>query len=478
MKKIVLVSGNFNVIHPGHLRLLKFAKECGNWLVVAVSSDRNSGSGSIVPEELRLDGVRAHSLVDEAFIWDKPIERLIEKIKPDIIVKGKEHEGKVNPELGSLQKYGGRLIFSSGETVFSSVDLLRSEFLARELTSIKHPKDFIERHSLNIDELCNTIMNFSKIQVCVLGDLIVDEYITCDALGMSQEDPTIVVTPVDSCRFLGGAGIVAAHAAGLGAKVSFATVSGNDEGYFYAKSKLSDYKVDAKFILDETRPTTLKQRFRSKGKTLLRVSHLHQDSISVELQEQFFEQVKKLLVNCNLLIFSDFNYGCLPQSLVKRIIIEARAHNIMMVADSQSSSQMGDISRYSGMDLIASTEREARISTRNNEDGLAILVEKIRAQTMSKNLILKLGEEGAIIHTHSPNNESAWQTDKIEALNGLPQDPAGAGDAMLTTASLSLACGANIWLSAYLASVSAAIQVSRMGNVPITSNDLLGELKK
>jgi sugar/nucleoside kinase (ribokinase family) len=114
------------------------------------------------------------------------------------------------------------------------------------------------------------------------------------------------------------------------------------------------------------------------------------------------------------------------------------------------------------------------------QTGKYVLLHHLRDGFGPRRLIdlIKLGEEGAIIHTDSPKNGSAWQTDKIEALNGLPQDPAGAGDAMLTTAALSLVCGASIWLSAYLASVSAAIQVSRMGNVPITSNDLLIELKK
>ena len=54
----------------------------------------------------------------------------------------------------------------------------------------------------------------------IIGDLIIDEYINCDPLGMSQEDPTLVVTPVESKKFIGGAGIVASHAASLGAKTS------------------------------------------------------------------------------------------------------------------------------------------------------------------------------------------------------------------------------------------------------------------
>jgi rfaE bifunctional protein kinase chain/domain len=326
--------------------------------------------------------------------------------------------------------------------------------------------------------MVDIINKFSGLNICVVGDLIVDEYIACDPLGMSQEDPTIVVTPVHTSKFIGGAGIVAAHAAGLGAKVSYVTVSGDDDTYLYAKSKLLEYGVNAEIFIDETRPTTLKQRYRSKGKTLLRVSHLHQGSISSELQNQLYEKVRECLDNCSLLIFSDFNYGCLPQPLVNRIIHEAKTRQIMLVADSQSSSQAGDIGRFIGMNLITPTEREARISTRNYVDGLVILAEKTRLQSGAKNIILKMGEEGALIHTQVTKGGENWHTDQIEALNRAPKDPAGAGDSMLTVASLGLACGASIWLSTYLASVAAAIQVGRVGNMPITAKELLREVAK
>lgn len=478
MIRQILVSGNFNIIHPGHLRLLRFAKECGTKLIVAVNSDRIAGQDAMVPQELRLDGVKSNTLVDEAFVWDGSVVDLIEHVKPDIVVKGREYEGLPNLESEPLSKYGGKLIFSSGESIFSTVELLRAEFLNNKFSPIRHPRDFLSRHSLDRGEMLNVVKSFSKIKVCVVGDLIVDEYISCDPLGMSQEDPTIVVTPVHASKFIGGAGIVAAHAAGLGATVSYVTISGNDDASLFAKSKLGEYGVSAQIITDETRPTTLKQRYRSKGKTLLRVSHLHQGAISIELQNQFYEIVKARLSDCRLLIFSDFNYGCLPQPLVDRIIEYAKKNKIMLVADSQSSSQVGDIGRFIGMDLITPTEREARISTRNYADGLVILAEKMRLCSSAKNIILKMGEEGALIHTTPPIGGAQWHTDQIEALNASPKDPAGAGDSMLTVASLALVCGASIWLSTYLASIAAAIQVGRVGNVPITADELLDEVRK
>lgn len=474
-QRVVLVSGHFNVLHPGHLRLLRFAKEYGDHLVVAVESDRVAGGAAHVPEQLRLEGVQANSWVDEAFIMDEPVTELIARLRPDVVVKGKEHESRFNTEGAVLEQYGGRLLFSSGETVFSSIDLIRKEFYEFDSRAINLPRDYLIRHGVEVARLANLLKGFSNRKVCVVGDLIVDEYITCQPLGMSQEDPTIVVMPIDSTRFIGGAGIVAAHAAGLGAVVRFVSVTGADATRDYASEALSAAGVKHYLLVDDGRPTTLKQRFRSKGKSLLRVSHLHQGAISVAQQKQLLEMLDQAMDGSDLLVFSDFNYGCLPQSLVQQIVNLAQSRGVMLAADSQSSSQVGDISRFRDMNLITPTEREARISTRNHEDGLVVLAEVLRKQSGASNILLKLGEEGLLVHA-SNGHAGEWLTDRIGALNASPRDVVGAGDSLLIASALTLASGGNIWEAACLGALAAAVQVGRVGNTPIRTEELLLEL--
>ena len=115
MAKTIFVSGHFNILHPGHVRLLRFARELGDRLVVGVQSDRLAGENAHVPEELRLDGVRSNIFVTEALLIDEPIEVVIGRLRPDCVVKGREHEHHPNPEFQALNKYGGQLVFSSGE---------------------------------------------------------------------------------------------------------------------------------------------------------------------------------------------------------------------------------------------------------------------------------------------------------------------------------------------------------------------------
>lgn len=474
-KKKVLVSGNFNVLHPGHMRLLRFSRECGSLLMVGVYSDRIAGKAAHVPEGLRLEGVQSIGWVDEAFLIDEPIADVIARLCPDVVVKGKEHEDSFNAELPALEKYGGRLLFSSGESNFSSMDLLRQEFLEANSRSIGLPTEYMARHGIDPTRMRELIKRFASIKVCVVGDLIIDEYITCQPLGMSQEDPTIVVTPTDSTRFVGGAGIVAAHAAGMGAKVKFLTVTGDDEPRAFARHELAAAGVPVHLLADDSRPTTLKQRLRCQGKTLLRVSHLHQGAISTQLQVQLLEQLEEAMESVDLLVFSDFNYGCLPQPLVDKVTAMAKTRGVMLAADSQSSSQVGDISRFRGMDLLTPTEHEARLATRNREDGLVVLAETLRRQSAANNVLLKLGGDGLLIHAGGGSNED-WLTDRVSALNSSPRDVAGAGDSLLIASALTLASGGNIWEAACLGSLAAAVQVGRVGNTPLRSEELLRDL--
>lgn len=470
MKK-VFVYGDFNIFHPGHLRLLKFAKQSGDYLVVGVNSDNISSKN--ISEDIRIESIKATSYVDEAFILDySPIE-YIKKNKPDIVVKGKEHEYKKNLEEEILKSYGGKLLFTSGEIGFASLELLKKEFLISSYT-IKHNYEYLKRHNIKLKDLKNIIENFKKLNVLVIGDTIVDEYITCEPLGMSQEDPTIVVSPLLNTKFVGGAAIVASHAKTLGANVNFISVLGDDEDYNYVKNNLDKLNIDINLIKDDTRPTTLKQRFRANNKTLLRVNHLKQHDITSDISNNIFKYIKKIK-NLDLIIFSDFSYGVLTNKLIEDISSYGKNNNILMVADSQSSSQVGDISKFKNISLVTPTEREIRLSLNDFESGLVILSEKLKNRSNPKHIFTTLGAEGMMIYDSLVKDGE--QTDTISPLGETVKDVSGAGDSLLTCSSMALCLGASIWESAYLGSVTASIQVSRVGNIPINKDEVLKELK-
>jgi len=475
-KRLVFVYGHFNIVHPGHLRLLKFASECGDYLIVGVY--RDDAKWTLVPEELRLNGVSAINIVDHAFLMDESVEKIIVELKPHIIVKGKEFENHINTEQSLVESYGGKLLFSSGDSHFSSHDLLNKELITKGYSTINKPSEFPYRHGFKTDQLIEFIKKFSILKIIVVGDLIIDEYINCDPLGMSQEDPTIVVTPLKNELFLGGSAIVAAHAKALGAQVQYFSVVGNDEAAKFAFKALKEDGIDAHLYSDETRPTTLKQRFTTRGKTLLRVSHLRQHEISEELAVKIKNEISSVLPNgADLLVFSDFNYGVLTQNFVNEISTICKEHGVTMVADSQSSSQVGDISRFKDMLLITPTEHEARLAVRENNSGLAVLAQNLQDKANAEHVFITLGSEGVFVHKNALLAND-FVDDQLPAFNLAPKDVSGAGDCMLITASMALIAGANIWESAYLGSIASACQVGRVGNVPLNVKELIQEVMR
>jgi sugar/nucleoside kinase (ribokinase family) len=123
------------------------------------------------------------------------------------------------------------------------------------------------------------------------------------------------------------------------------------------------------------------------------------------------------------------------------------------------------------MDFICPTEKEARIATRNTSDGLVQLAESLRARSEAKNVILTLGADGLLIHSR-PEVNFEWETDRIPALNLNPVDVAGAGDSLFATVGLCRAVGVDIFSAAALGAFASAVQVSRLGNLPITIEEL------
>ena len=464
-KRISFVSGNFKIIHAGHIRLLRFAREMADMLVVGVLPHNDFNAR--VSETDRLENVRSLNMVDYACILDTPLQDALFALQPNVVVKGKEHENLDNPELAVLDRIGSKLVFSSGSTTLLEPVTVGAKIVDAQ-PSILYPHDYMERHAVCASSLKKLLAAVDGIRVMVVGDVIVDEYINCEPLGMSQEDPTIVVTPSSTHSYLGGAGIVAAHASGLGASVRFFTVCGHDQTADLVSAKLQDYAVEGYIFNDETRPTSLKQRFRCQGKTMLRVSHLRPHALDKRMTRQILQRMLPLLDSTDLLIFSDFNYGCLSPLLVGALSEEARTRNIRIVADSQSSSQLGDVSRFVDTDLLTPTEREARLAVHDFESGMVVLADKLLRKSQARNVVLTLGEAGMLIQ----QGGTAF-TDHLPAMNTTPKDVAGAGDCLLVGMGVGLTVGGDIWHAACLGALAAAVQVGREGNVPLKRQELI-----
>lgn len=468
-RRLGFIVGNFNVVHPGHLRLIKFARSLVDELIIALLPDGNDGA--YVEQELRLAGIRALDAVDRAFIIDDNVQACMEALCPDLVFKGAEHEKQDNPEAEWIKAWGGKLRFCTDDPRFSLDDLLQGMLRDRPKTEkMRLPGDYLERHRIDLESLQGLLDRMASLRVCVLGDLIIDEYVLCNPLGMSREDPTLVVAPLEETRFVGGAGIVAGHAAGLGAEVEFISVAGNDAAAGYAEEWLNARGIRTHIIRDSDRLTTTKRRYRAQNKTLLRVNRLSSQHIDQERQEAILKRLDRVLTTTDLIILSDFSYGVLPPVLAEAITARCRRLGVIMTADSQSSSQVGDLGKFKDTTLVTPTELEARHAMRNFSQGLMALVEALMAEIRAANIIVTLGEDGCLIHGDPRFNRV--HTDKLPSLNNCPVDVAGAGDSLLTVSSMAMAAGGDVWRAALLGSVAAGVQVGRIGNVPLAPDEI------
>lgn len=469
MKK-VLVTGYFKTIHSGHVRLLKFASNLGGKLIVGVNVNYESD----VEHRWQSDALMSFGIIDEIVFFDGDVPELLESVKPDVVVKGLEFATKSNIEEEYLLRTGGKLIFSSGQSMieddFPDKDLDASPLNFRKLNS-----NSLLKLLADADRLQEIVESFRKVKVCVIGDVIVDEYINCRILGLSQEEPLPVASPIDSKRFIGGAAIVAAHQSTLGAETTLLTVMGDDSEANWIADEMKAAGVNLKYVKDNARPTTLKQRYRRGQQTLFKLSRLSEQSIVNETREEFLELVKRNISEVDLVVFSDFSYGIIDEELVKLVVEYCTQNGVLVCGDSQSSSQIGLLSRFFKISLLTPTEYEARQELRNPNDGLAVIAEELRRKLEVGNLILKLGADGILVQYWNSAKEDI-ATEQIPALNHHPIDTSGAGDSLLAISALSLAIEDNILNAAFLGSIGAGLQISRVGNTPLTKLELLKEL--
>jgi rfaE bifunctional protein kinase chain/domain len=475
-KPVAFISGNFNVVHPGHLRLFRYAREKADRVIVGVFSDRLGGDQIFIPESMRIDALKSNMLVDEVRLIDTDLSSVLIELRPDLVIKGHEHERRFNIEEDVVRTYGGEVLFNSGESAFSAVDLIQREFRTPQSRTYALPADYMERRKVDTEAIRSALGRFAGINVTVVGDLLIDEYVTCEPVGMSREEPTVVVTPIDRSRFVGGAGIVAAHAASLGANVTYVSVCGRDDGARFAEAELGRLGVQTRWSQDADITTLTKTRFRSQGKNLLRVNSGVSVEARVEHGEQMVEMFSSSAASSDLVVFSDFNMGCLSPDVVSAMLASLPASRPFVSADSQMGQGFGSIAKFRGVDLVTPTEGEARAALRDEESGLAALAERLRNELDVASVLLTLGKEGMLISGDRAKLTSAWPTDRLPALNTSPVDVAGAGDCLLVVASLALAAGASLWEASLLASIAAAVQVSRVGNLPVTQGEILNAI--
>lgn len=477
-KKVILCHGVFDVVHPGHVRHLVYAKSKADILIASITSDKYIDKGVYrphVPEQLRALNLAAYEMVDYVVIDDnpKPLKNL-NQIQPNYFAKGFEYTSKGLPpstqeEAVVVNGYGGEMIFTPGDVVYSSSKFIN---LSRPKIHIEKLLSLMAVEKISFDDLRNTLSSLQGLKVHVVGDTIVDTYTRTVLIGGQTKTPTFSVQYMGQDDYIGGAGIVAQHIKAAGAEVVFSTVLGDDSLKDFVIKGLNESEVKLVPIIDSSRPTVNKNAIIAGGYRLLKIDTLDNATISGKILDQLIDSVKA--TRADAVVFSDFRHGIFNRSTIDKLI-GAIPSNAFRVADSQVASRWGNITDFKNFDLLTPNEREARFSLADQDSTVGKLAGSLKEITNCKSLILKLGDRGVFV---IPDEEKNCISNffAIDSFAERVLDAVGSGDALLAYVTLSLLSSGSEAIATIIGSMAAACECEFDGNIPINPSDVLAKL--
>ncbi len=477
-KKVIMCHGVFDVVHPGHVRHLLYAKTKADFLVASLTADLHISKGHHrphIPQELRALNLAAFEIVDYVVIDKNPTPVAnLRLLQPDFFAKGYEYTSaglppKTQEEMDVLKSYGGEMIFTPGDVVYSStrlIDLAPPSIKSEKLLT------FMDSEGLTFESLRTALSKLSNYTVHVIGDTIVDSYTQTAMIGGQTKTPTMSVLYERRDDYIGGAAVVAEHLRAAGAKVIFSTVLGDDALRDFVLKGLEKSGVDCRAVIDKTRPTTNKNAIVAGGYRLLKIDTLDNRSISDEIVSKLAGAIKD--VPSDAVAFCDFRHGIFNRRTIPPLV-DAIPVGRFKVADSQVASRWGNITEFKGFDIITPNEREARFALADQDSGIRPLASALYGAAQCKTLILKLGERGVLTCRNS-DHESLESFIVVDSFVDRVVDAVGAGDALLAYATLAkLATGSDA-VATILGSIAAACECEVDGNIPVTPQDVLRKI--
>jgi len=297
-------------------------------------------------------------------------------------------------------------------------------------------------------------LNFENIKVLLIGDFMIDQYIFGKSVRISPEAPVPVMIPQESYSTPGGAGNVAINLKSLGAIVTCVGYVGLDREGEELLKLLQKNNIDTKHIYSSSAPTTVKKRYYSNGKQVLRV----------DIEKQIYNWTPPSISNLecdnyDVIILSDYDKGVLNNPW----FYELKSETIIV------DPKKNNFSFYSNANIITPNLNELEIVTGQkiyDKETLISLCKKIIEESNIQYIIAKRSEKGLIVVGKNGFLQS-FEGHKVKN-----PDVTGAGDTVIAVFSLVYAKTKNVSESARIANAAASIVVGKEGTASVTINDI------
>ena len=323
---------------------------------------------------------------------------------------------------------------------------------------------------LGVDRIAELLEMARDVRVLVVGDVMLDRYISGRVARISPEAPVPVVHVEEDSSAVGGAANVAANVVALGAGCAVVGCVGHDEAGRELRGELAELGVDlGGLVAAPQRPTTVKTRVMARHQQVVRVDREQVGDIDEETADRLAEAARRLSSACSAVAIQDYNKGVLVPSVVTAVVTAAAESDIPSVVDPKRQRFF----EYPGVTVFKPNAKELKDALGEPlrpDDGT--WMEAVRERLACHHLLLTLGEQGMALHSEGA------ETVLLPTSARSVYDVSGAGDTVTAVLAVCLAAGGTALESAILANHAAALEVAKAGVATVIPSEILAHAEE
>jgi len=333
----------------------------------------------------------------------------------------------------------------------------------------------MKRFIIKKDRVREIFKSFNNLNVLIIGDVMIDSYLWGKVSRISPEAPVPIVAVGKKERRLGGAANVALNIQALGANPILCSVIGVDyEGQAFM-DLLKNQKLSQKGILkSRDRVTTVKTRVMGNNAQLLRVDEEEESDITSSETQQLITLISYIINHdkIDVIIFEDYNKGLITPKLISKVVELTKSKGIPTCVDPKKK----NFNSYKGVSLFKPNLKELREGVKldvsgDNINELQRAVSSFRVKQKVETVLVTLAEKGVITNSRKVKEHLPAHIRSIA-------DVSGAGDTVISVASLCRALNCNDILTATISNLSGGLVCEQIGVVPVNKEQLLEEALK
>jgi rfaE bifunctional protein kinase chain/domain len=320
---------------------------------------------------------------------------------------------------------------------------------------------------------------FNSLNILIIGDVMIDAYWWGGVNRISPEAPVPVCAVNDKESRLGGAANVALNIAAMGANPILCSVVGEDYQGHQLCELMKKQNMDTNgIVFSSNRPTTVKTRIIGNKTQMLRIDEETDANISLSEEKIFLDKIENIIntEKINAIIFQDYDKGVITEGVITKIIEIAKRKNIPVTVDPKKR----NFTAYKNVDLFKPNLKELKEGLKIDFDNVDkdVLVEAsllLHYKQKIEKVFITLSERGVFMMDFTKKEAEITM---LPACLRKISDVSGAGDTVISLATLCLALGLDSQTVANVSNFAGGLVCESVGVVPIDKNKLLSELLK